>query len=425
MQAEFNTATLQEGLQTAETRAGDHVRPAPVRLSEHPVVYFAPGDWWTSNPADWARLAMEFSKHTPVLFINSVATSIPRKVFSRNFFRRVARKLPSFLRVLRKPMPNLYVFTPLTLFTGRPWLLRLNTWWLQTQIKILRRLLGLRSPILWVSNAAAASIVEGLDYACLVYSVTDKFDASRYIKARETLTRFDEMLTRRADHVMCVSRPLFRYYQGRTRKGRVHYLPHAVDFEHFNPARIAALPTPADIARVPHPIIGYHGSLTDSNDLELLAYCAERRPDWSFFLIGKAMHNDVLALAEKFRNVILAGFKKYEEIPAYARHFDVCLLFWKLTEWISYCSPYKTKEYLAMGKPTVSVPIPEIVEEYSDVISIAATPQEFLDAIERELRNNSPEKERARVARVQGETWAHYVERVVEMFLGNDEVVRK
>ena len=388
--------------------------PPAVRLEDHPILYFAPGDWWTSNPADWARLAMEFSRHTPVLFINSVATSIPRKVLSRNFLRRVARKLPSFLRVLRKPLPNLYVYTPLTLFTGRPLLLRLNTWWLRTQIRCLQLILGFRRPIIWVSNAAAASTIEGLDYACLCYSVTDKFDASRYIKARETLTRFDGTLTRLADHVMCVSRPLHRHYRQQT-DGCVHYLPHAVDYAHFSRERTASLPVPPDIAGVKHPIVGYHGSLTDSNDLELLAYCAERRPEWSFFLIGKAMHNDVVALAEKYPNVILAGFRKYEEIPAYARHFDACLLFWKLTEWISYCSPYKTKEYLAMGKPVVSVAIPEIVEEYSDVISVGRTPEEFLAAIERELAEDSPERQAARVARVKEETWANYVARVAGM----------
>lgn len=381
---------------------------------DRPILYFAPGDWWTSNPADWARLATEFSRHTRVLFINSVAASVPRKVLSRNFLRRVLRKLPSFLRVLRRPQPNLYVFTPLTLFTGRPVLLKVNTWWLRFQIRTLQRLLGFRDPMIWVSNAAAASAIEGLRYSSLVYSVTDKFDESRYISAKDTLARFDATLTRLADRIMCVSRPLQRLYEMRA-PGKVRYLPHAVDFEHFSPGRIGTLEVPADIVGVRRPIIGYHGSLTDSNDLELIAYCAERRPEWSFFLIGKAMHDDVLALARRFPNVHLPGFRKYEEIPAYARHFDVCLLFWKMTEWIRHCSPYKTKEYLAMGKPVVSVPIPEIVEEYSDVISVAATPEEFLSAIERELREDCPEKAALRVARVREETWANYVARVASM----------
>ena len=390
-----------------------------VDLASRPIIYFAPGDWWTSNPADWMRLAIEFSEHTPVLFVNTVSPSIPRKVLSRNFLRRALRKLPSYFKGLRKVRPNLYVFTPFTLFTSKPALVALNRAFLGFQIRMLQRLLRFRKPILWVSNAVAAPVVERLDYGTLVYSVTDKFDETRYIRNKDTLRKYDAMLTERADYVMCVSRPIERLYQERA-AGRVSYLPHAVDYDHFARERIANLPIPPEIAEIPRPIIGYHGSLTDSNDLPLISYCAEKHPEWSFFLIGKVMHNDVEALGRKYSNVYLPGFVHYGQIPAYARHFDCCLLFWKMTEWIRHCNPYKTKEYLAMGRPVVSVPIPEIVEEYSDVISVGETAEEFCAAIERELSGNSREREDARVARVREETWSDYVERVRRILLGRE-----
>jgi glycosyltransferase involved in cell wall biosynthesis len=90
---------------------------------------------------------------------------------------------------------------------------------------------------------------------------------------------------------------------------------------------------------------------------------------------------------------------------------------WKLNEWIHYCNPVKTKEYLAMGKPVVSVPIPEIVETLGDVISIAATPKEFVEKIGYELRHDNQDKRRQRIEKVRNETWKSKAEEMSDVIL--------
>ena len=48
-------------------------------------------------------------------------------------------------------------------------------------------------------------------------------------------------------------------------------------------------------------------------------------------------------------------------------------------------SPTKTPEYLAGGKPVVSTLVPDVVEDYGDVVRIATDHASFLQAVEAAL----------------------------------------
>jgi hypothetical protein len=63
----------------------------------------------------------------------------------------------------------------------------------------------------------------------------------------------------------------------------------------------------------------------------------------------------------------------------YLAYFDVCLNIFKSGDLAKDVSPLKFYEYLATGKPIVSTPQPEQVLEYSDVVYIASTPEEFVE----------------------------------------------
>jgi glycosyltransferase involved in cell wall biosynthesis len=276
-------------------------------------------------------------------------------------------------------------------------------------------LLHIKEPILWVGNLGAVQTLQKLKGKLVVYDCTDKFDKSRYIKAKELMKSLDEVMIEQADLIICVSKPLFRYYQSRA-SHKVHYLPHGVDFKHFASLAYKPQQPPLELRNIPHPIIGYYGTLTEANDVGLLQYCVKHKPEWSFVLVGNITEGDYRAVLS-FPNVHALGYKPYEELPAYAACFDVCILFWKVYEWIHFCSPLKTKEYLALGKPVVSVRIPEIEEEFSDVISVASNQEEFLAALGDELRTDSPEKKRIRQAKVHNFTWVEYVAKVSDLLM--------
>jgi len=171
---------------------------------------------------------------------------------------------------------------------------------------------------------------------------------------------------------------------------------------------------PEDMADIPEPRIGYFGSLTDSNDLEVIRYSATEDTSLQFVLIGRQLgdYSDISGLP----NVHLLGFKPYSEIPLYGKYFNAGIMNWKMTDWIKHCSPVKTKEYLSLGLPVVSCPIEEIVNNYIEFVEIAETGPEFLSAIHKVLQEDSSELKQKRINRMRNESWDMRVQEIFKYY---------
>jgi len=318
-------------------------------------------------------------------------------------------RLRSWARWLRPARPGFHVLAPIVLpLFGNPVIERLNDRWLVFQIRLAYRILGFRRPLNLVCMPSFAGAVARQPRSRLIYYYTDKYDAYRDIKDRDAIRARDQALFADADLVLCASQKIHAGL--RDKRPGVHYLPHAVDAERFRRVLEADTTIPPDLADIPSPRIGYFGSLTDSNDIETIRYCAQSDPTLQFVLIGRVL-SDFSAISE-LPNVHLLGFKSPEQIPLYGKYFDVAFMNWKLTEWIRHCSPVKTKEYLALGLPVVSVPIEELVERFADVVELAESGPDFLAAIHRALASDSPERRRERIERVRDESWSGRVEEI-------------
>ncbi|MDQ3746674.1 MAG: glycosyltransferase, partial [Acidobacteriota bacterium] len=107
----------------------------------------------------------------------------------------------------------------------------------------------------------------------------------------------------------------------------------------------------------------------------------------------------------------------YRELPRYAAGFDVCVLPWETEHaFTSYGSAIKVREYLATGKPVVISPLPEY-EHLADVLRIARSREEFLLLVEDALREQEPERRRARQASVAAGTWDARAEWVSQLII--------
>ena len=181
-------------------------------------------------------------------------------------------------------------------------------------------------------------------------------------------------------------------------------VPNGVEYERF----AADQPEPLGLAHIPSPRIGYIGVLKKTLDWPLLQFLSEERPEWSIVLMGPrtslSQIDEPIRELSRRRNVhILPGVPSSEVAP-YPQHLDVCLLPYLADDYSRYVYPLKLHEYLAGGRPVVGTRIRSL-EGFGDVIALASTPQEWLEAVEQALERQ--EQSLARVATRRAVAQAH------------------
>jgi glycosyltransferase involved in cell wall biosynthesis len=211
---------------------------------------------------------------------------------------------------------------------------------------------------------------------------------------------FDRRLKAEADVTFYVNRLLFD--QERADCRNAYLLDHGVDYDLFasaeeNPA------VPKEMQALRHPVVGFFGGIDDhTSDVPLVTEAARQAPDLTFVFVGSASA-EVSGL-RVLPNVQLLGQRSYEQVPHYGKCFDVAIMPWRQNRWIEACNPVKLKEYLALGKPVVSTPFPELAQ-YDGFIYQATDPTSFVAAIRQALAEDSEERQAARRERVKAHTW--------------------
>ena len=148
---------------------------------------------------------------------------------------------------------------------------------------------------------------------------------------------------------------------------------------------------PEDLARIPHPVIGYIGFLTRKRlDLELLASLSAARPEWSIVLIGP--EDDVFrnSSLHHLKNVYFLGAKPPETLPNYIKGIDVCINPQVVNLATIGNYPRKIDEYLAMGKPVVATKT-KAMEYFRDYTYLATDADDYLRMISKALKENNSE----------------------------------
>ncbi|MBU3928897.1 MAG: glycosyltransferase, partial [Bacteroidetes bacterium] len=184
------------------------------------------------------------------------------------------------------------------------------------------------------------------------------------------------------------------------------YVGQGCDVSIFDKKLIATPPVDMEpILALKKPIVGYIGVLFNLRlDIEVLEFLAKSRPDYSFVFVGP--EDEAFSASELHRqsNVYFLGSKQMEELPAYLNYFDVALNPQKLNEVTIGNYPRKIDEYLAMGKPTVATKT-EAMSVFAEYTYLAVTKEDYLALVDLALKENSPEKEKAREKFARGHTW--------------------
>jgi len=257
-------------------------------------------------------------------------------------------------------------------------------------------------------------MIDKLDASCVIYQVSDKYDANSEDHSVDpnTIRKLHELAIEKADIVLYSGRKLFA--EATVGLEKSFLLEQAVDFDHW--AIISTLEPAEETAAIPRPRLGYFGAVEPwLVDQDLIRSASAKHPEWQWLFIGNLARGTSLL---NMPNVHFLPAVPYNDLPRYAAAFDVCVLPWITSHaFTSYGSAIKVREYLATGKPVVISPLPEY-EAMSDVLRIGRSHDEFIRLIEDALAENDPSRSTARQAAVKGGTWDARAEWVSDLIEG-------
>ena len=258
---------------------------------------------------------------------------------------------------------------------------------------------GLEAPVLLVSAPSGAEMVGQLGERLVVYYVTDEYAELPGVY-RAYVESLEERLLAEADLILVTSVSLQSSKRGK--KGPTVLLPHGVDFDHFHSATTPRGPIPEELERLPRPILGFFGLLAPWVDTNLLRILARALPQASIVLIGPTWSD--FPAPGGAPNLHSLGPRSYADLPRYAAHFDVGLIPFRQDRLTAHVNPLKLLEYLALGLPVVSTPLPDL-ERVAHVVYQAARSDEFVERVKLALAERTPALRHLRVSLAAGESW--------------------
>jgi glycosyltransferase involved in cell wall biosynthesis len=361
---------------------------------------------WHEDPTSNHHVLRELARSRRVVWLNSIATRTP-KLSSGRDLGKITRKLRELAKGPINVENDLWVFTPLVLpFPHSAAARAVNRQILRATIRMLRLRLKIDRFQLWTFLPNVGDYVGSLGEDGAIYYCVDEWSLFGYLDRERTVAAERELLSK-VDAVFAINEPLAD--AKRAINASTFVSPHGVDHAAFARALDPALAEPADLAAIPHPRLGFYGTLRDWVDFDLLAHLARARPDWHVVLVGQELC-DTSAI-RGLPNVHLLGQKPHNELPAYCKGFDVGLIPYKIDERMTFVNPLKLREYLSAGLPVVSTPVPEVLRFRE--ARVAATPAAFEAAVAEALADVSPAARKRRSQAMTNETWSARVAQVV------------
>jgi glycosyltransferase involved in cell wall biosynthesis len=357
---------------------------------------------WAGDPLSKKQVMLRLGQKNRILWVNSLHNRRPR--FAKKDARRVAQKLGEFFHGTRLVHPNIWQVTPLYVpFLRSSSIRRFNRFVLRVQLRYAMWRLKFRGMITFTFSPTSADVVGTLGEELIVYHCVDEY-SSFSDAAFEEVELAEQLLLKKADLVLASSTPLLE--KKRPFNNQTHLVLHGVDYEHFHRAVEEATPVAPELCGLPRPILGFHGLLADWVDLRVIAEIAQKRPQWSIVLVGRA--DTDLAMLGNLPNVRLLGHRSYVQLPTYLKGFDIALLPFVQNELTRNANPLKLREYLAAGLPVVGTPLPEVAR-FNGLVSLAATAEEYIHCIEELLARGQIGPSSERSNQVASESWERKV----------------
>ena len=247
-----------------------------------------------------------------------------------------------------------------------------------------------REPVLWCSSPLHAQFLDKLAYRGVVYDC-------HYFWNEEFLD-WESDLTSHSEVVFAASFGLIKRLS--PCNDNIALLPNGVNPLLFQQKQRNI---PPELVGLPgQRVLGRLGSVTGQLDLEPLLYAADHRPEWTFVLMGRVTK----PAAEQLRgrnNIVLTGAVNPLDVPDYLYRCDLLFDLMRFDR-PGDVVPIRVYEYLATGRPIVTVVDPDVLETIPELVSTAYDGPGFLRRCKAAF-GEDPGLPRRRRAMAKGSSW--------------------
>jgi len=306
--------------------------------------------------------------------------------------------------------PRLHVMKPFLSFPGATRseiIARINGRLVASQIEQWTRSRRWGNCVAWCRLPHSFFALDRFQPQTTVYDITDDYAAyETNSRIRRRVKTREEALLERADLVFVAARPLLE----KVRCRQSYWIPNGVEYELFaqasQPGEIHPL-----VAAMGRPVIGFVGLTSHWMDFDLLTMLGSRWPN-QILMLGPIAAN-VEKRARSIRGVVWGGFVPQPNLPPYIRGFDVCIMPYLVSDRTRASSPLKMWEYIATGKPFVSVDLPacDPVREFVDVAHNTA---HFVKLVEQRLSRGSHVPSTSAAVLAKRHSWDAIFQKVLE-----------
>jgi UDP-galactopyranose mutase len=306
---------------------------------------------------------------------------------------------------------NLFFLTlPYLPLTGRIRFFQKLTYKISSFIaRFFARKFKFRNIYLWVYYPTFVDNLDSFNYKKLIYDCMDLFRGFK--SSSGNVQDLENRLLKKSDIVFTGGRSLQKSKEGVNPK--TYCFPSGVEYKHFFKATLKETPIPEDMKGIKGPVLGYFGAVDERIDFKLIKHICEKKPEWSVVFLGPLVGFQECPI--KMSNFHFLGKKNYSDLPSYLKAFDVCLMPFVISELTLHISPTKTPEYLAGGKPVVSTPIPDVITDYSDVVEITGDYDEFIESIERMLKDERGDLHERIRKKAETKSWDYIAEEMKKL----------
>jgi len=382
-------------------------------MKNQTILMLGYSDWDHWRPAQ--ELARLFARENTVIFVERLLSYsdlrwqgvgrsdclkrlkfTPMRKVSKNLF--VIQPPPGFPSLL--PILSRFIDKYIKYFSNHFGKI-LQAQWLKTYL----RRQGINPTVFFLNHPSDLHLTRCFDEQISCWYVYDELaDAAVGTNYSELLKKIEHKNISKIDLVFASSRE--QYERRKNVHSSVFFMPNACSSDSIVSAIDDVLHEPQDIKDIPHPRIGYIGTIDSRIDFCLLEYLAVNNPDLSLVFIGwiNSTAKDEMHKLMSYPNVFFLGEKTKDQVSGYVRKLDIGLIPFKINKTTNSMLPLKTFEYLACGLPVVATPLQELLP-YSEVLNIAHDKLEFSDLIVQSMRNDSKEKDLKRVAVARENSW--------------------